>query len=89
MAVRGQGTTSWEVNEEKGRACDKKARRTVEYGKYGLGNGTLLEAGKGWEASCGILAHGRWPAWSLLLESCSLKLRWVMGLREEAARGFS
>jgi hypothetical protein len=60
----------------------KRARRSVEYAKYGLLSGSIEEVKKGFVGlSCGILAHGRWPSWSLVLKVKNMDLKWIMGLR--------
>ena len=53
------------------------------YAKYGVGRGAMNENGGVGDVDCGILAHGRWPGWALVLQVGNLKLRWIMGLRPE------
>ena len=63
--------------------ASKKGRREVAYAKYGLSFGSM-EEGRSCDArSCGILAHGKWPSWALILQVGNLDLRWIIGLRPE------
>ena len=62
----------------------KKVRRVAGYAKYGLVVGSILDGGGGGGRSdCGILAHGKWPSWALILVVGRYNLKWIMGLRQE------
>jgi hypothetical protein len=68
---------------ERGRE-GKRARKTVNYAKYGLLSGSVEEArGVRDRPTCGILAHGRWPSWALILKVGGFDLKWIMGLRSD------